>query len=69
MLYIGKANMLKIVRINLFLKQIIIVFYIMKGTITLHTERGHPFCKYKAGDTLGDSDTMINVTNTSFSHL
>ena len=33
----------------------------MKGTITLHTERGHPFCKYKAGDTLGDSDTMLNV--------
>lgn len=35
----------------------------MKGTITLHTERGHPFCKYKAGDTLGDSDTMLNVIN------
>ena len=33
----------------------------MKGIITLHTERGHPFCKYKAGDTLGDSDTMLNV--------
>jgi hypothetical protein len=33
----------------------------MKGTITLYTERGHPFVKYKAGDTLGDSDTLLNV--------
>jgi|LauGreDrversion4_2_1035121.scaffolds.fasta_scaffold281554_2 hypothetical protein len=35
----------------------------MKGTITLYTERGHPFCKYKSGDTLGDSDTLLNVNN------
>lgn len=37
----------------------------MKGIITLHTERGHPFCKYKAGDTLGDSDTMLNLPRDS----
>jgi hypothetical protein len=61
MLFIGKVNMLKTVRINLFVFTLAIVFYIMKGTITLHSERGHPFCKYKAGDTLGDSDTMLNV--------
>ncbi len=58
--------MLKIVRINFFCLTVAIVFYIMKGIITLHTERGHPFCKYKAGDTLGDSDTMLNVRKISY---
>jgi hypothetical protein len=38
-----------------------IVFYIIKGTVTLYTEKGHPFIKYKDGDTLGDSDTLLNV--------
>jgi hypothetical protein len=41
----------------------------MKGIITLYTERGHPFCKYKAGDTLGDSDTMLNVSDSLESNL
>jgi len=38
-----------------------IVFYIIKGTIALYTEKGHPYIKYKDGDTLGDSDTLLNV--------
>jgi hypothetical protein len=38
-----------------------IVYYLIKGTITLYTDKGHPFIKYKDGDTLGDSDTLLNV--------
>ena len=37
------------------------VYYITKGTITLYTESGNPFIKYKDGDTVGDSDTLLNV--------
>lgn len=38
-----------------------IVYYIIKGTITLYTEKGNPFIKYKDGETVGDSDTLLNV--------
>ncbi len=38
-----------------------LVYYIIRGTITLYTERGNPFIKYKEGDTVGDSDTLLNV--------
>ena len=40
---------------------LILVYYIIKGTITLYTESGNPFIKYKDGDTVGDSDTLLNV--------
>jgi hypothetical protein len=40
-----------------------LVYYIIKGTITLYTEKGNPFVKYKDGDTVGDSDTLLNVYN------
>lgn len=38
------------------------IFFIVKGTITLYTEKGYPYIKYKEGDTLGDSDTLLNVS-------
>jgi hypothetical protein len=38
-----------------------LVYYIIKGTITLYTEKGNPFIKYKDGETVGDSDTLLNV--------
>ena len=38
------------------------IYFIIKGTITLYNEKGNPFIKYKDGDMLGDSDTLLNVT-------
>ena len=46
-----------------------IVYYIIKGTITLYTEKGNPFIKYKDGETVGDSDTLLNVFYLSLTPL
>jgi hypothetical protein len=58
--------MLKIVRIIYFK---FIVYYILKGTITLYTDKGNPFIKYRDGDTVGDSDTLLNVYHFVFNFL
>lgn len=38
-----------------------LVFYVIKGTVTMYTEKGNPFVKYKEGDQFGDSDTLLNL--------
>lgn len=45
----------------------VIVYFILKGTITLYTDKGHPYIKYKNGDTLGDSDTLLAVNIVTYS--
>lgn len=40
---------------------ICLVFFMIRGSVTLYTSKDHPYHKYKEGDTLGDSDTLLNV--------
>jgi CRP-like cAMP-binding protein len=41
------------------------VFFLVRGAVTLYTAKGNPFVKYKEGDTLGDSDALLNLPRDS----
>ncbi len=41
------------------------VFFLVRGSVTLYTAKGNPFIKYKEGDTLGDSDALLNLPRDS----
>ena len=42
--------------------RLIIVFFIINGSIKLYNDKGYPFVKYKQGEMFGDSDTLLDVT-------
>eukprot|EP00347_Sterkiella_histriomuscorum_P004721 403359363 len=37
------------------------IYFIIKGSIKLYTDKGYPFIKYTEGDFFGDSDTLLNL--------
>jgi CRP-like cAMP-binding protein len=41
------------------------VFFLVRGSVLLYTAKGNPFIKYKEGDTLGDSDALLNLPRDS----
>ena len=41
------------------------VFFLVRGSVTLYTAKGNPFIKYKEGDSLGDSDALLNLPRDS----
>lgn len=37
------------------------VYFVVAGTVKIHTDQGHPFIKYSNGDMFGDSDVLLDL--------